>query len=155
MRVRFKAYSSFPWKRIAWSNDRYVLTKILSGDATEDVVANIHEYLTNVGQNVRDGKVKLEEFIIHKVSSNKTAQTQMFLIRESSSVWVRTLRTIRMPNPSLMSRSLCERSFAAETPSMAMLFPISSALRKANRPRKPPKQTEPNILKSSRRSTPT
>ncbi|KAJ7708740.1 DNA polymerase alpha catalytic subunit [Mycena rosella] len=45
---------------------QYVLDQILSGDATEDVVQHIHDYLTNVGQNVREGKVKLEEFIVHK-----------------------------------------------------------------------------------------
>ncbi len=28
---------------------------------------NIHEYLTTIGEQVRAGKIKLEEFIIHKV----------------------------------------------------------------------------------------
>ena len=28
---------------------------------------NIHEYLSTIGQQVRAGKIKLEEFIIHKV----------------------------------------------------------------------------------------
>ncbi|KAJ7876279.1 DNA polymerase family B-domain-containing protein [Mycena leptocephala] len=45
---------------------QYVLTQILSGEAPEDVVQTIHDYLTTVGQNVRDGKVKLDEFIVHK-----------------------------------------------------------------------------------------
>ncbi|KAJ7272585.1 DNA polymerase family B-domain-containing protein [Mycena haematopus] len=45
---------------------QYVLNQILSGDAPEDVVHNIHQYLTTVGQNVRDGKVKLEDFTVHK-----------------------------------------------------------------------------------------
>ncbi|KAJ6561161.1 DNA polymerase family B-domain-containing protein [Mycena vulgaris] len=45
---------------------QYVLDQILSGDATEDVVQHIHDYLTTVGQNVREGKVKLDEFIVHK-----------------------------------------------------------------------------------------
>ncbi|KAF7356957.1 DNA polymerase [Mycena venus] len=45
---------------------QYVLNQILSGEAPEDVVHNIHQYLTIVGQNVRDGKVKLEEFTVHK-----------------------------------------------------------------------------------------
>ncbi|KAJ7634179.1 DNA polymerase family B-domain-containing protein [Mycena polygramma] len=45
---------------------QYVLTQILSGEAPEDVVQSIHDYLTTVGQNVRDGKVKLDEFIVHK-----------------------------------------------------------------------------------------
>ena len=46
---------------------RYVLEQILSGEATENVVENIHEYLTMIGQDVRAGKIKLEEFIIYKV----------------------------------------------------------------------------------------
>ncbi|KAJ7178608.1 DNA polymerase family B-domain-containing protein [Mycena crocata] len=45
---------------------QYVLEQILSGDATEDVVQHIHDYLTAVGQNVREGKVKLADFTIHK-----------------------------------------------------------------------------------------
>ncbi|KAJ7763943.1 DNA polymerase family B-domain-containing protein [Mycena maculata] len=45
---------------------QYVLDQILSGEAAEDAVQHIHDYLTTVGQNVREGKVKLEEFIVHK-----------------------------------------------------------------------------------------
>ncbi|KAH9893227.1 hypothetical protein C8Q73DRAFT_836492 [Cubamyces lactineus] len=45
---------------------QYVLEQILSGEATENVVENIHEYLTTVGENVRAGKIKLEEFIVYK-----------------------------------------------------------------------------------------
>lgn len=45
---------------------QYVLDQILSGEATEFVVQNIHEYLTTIGWNVRSGKVNVEDFIIHK-----------------------------------------------------------------------------------------
>ncbi|KAK7031479.1 DNA polymerase [Favolaschia claudopus] len=45
---------------------QYVLDKILSGDPQEDVIQNIHQYLSTVGQNVRDGKIKLEEFTVFK-----------------------------------------------------------------------------------------
>ncbi|KAJ6624905.1 DNA polymerase alpha catalytic subunit [Mycena sp. CBHHK59/15] len=45
---------------------QYVLDQILSGEATEDVVQNIHDYLTTVGQNVREGKVKVDDFIVFK-----------------------------------------------------------------------------------------
>jgi DNA polymerase alpha subunit A len=45
---------------------QYVLDRILSGEATETVVERIHEYLTTVGEDVRGGKIKLDEFIIHK-----------------------------------------------------------------------------------------
>ena len=45
---------------------QYVLDQILSGDPTEVVVERIHEYLTTMGDDIRCGKVKLDEFIIHK-----------------------------------------------------------------------------------------
>ncbi|KAG6815278.1 hypothetical protein H0H93_010352 [Arthromyces matolae] len=45
---------------------QYVLDQILSGEATENVVENIHEYLRTVGENVREGKVKIDDFIIFK-----------------------------------------------------------------------------------------
>ena len=40
----------------------------MSGEATETVVELIHEYLTTLGQEVRDGKKKIDEFIVYKVS---------------------------------------------------------------------------------------
>jgi DNA polymerase alpha subunit A len=46
---------------------RYVLEQILSGEATEVVVENIHEYLATISSNVRTGKVKVDDFIIFKV----------------------------------------------------------------------------------------
>ncbi|KAI0676013.1 hypothetical protein C8Q78DRAFT_963901 [Trametes maxima] len=45
---------------------QYVLEQILSGEATENVVENIHEYLSTVSENIRAGKIKLDEFIIYK-----------------------------------------------------------------------------------------
>lgn len=45
---------------------RYVLDQILSGEMTEVVVERIHEYLTIIGANVREGKIKLDEFIVFK-----------------------------------------------------------------------------------------
>lgn len=53
----------------------YVLDQILSGEATETVMENIHEYLTTIGQQVRAGKIKLDEFIIHKVRVHPPAST--------------------------------------------------------------------------------
>ncbi|KAF8064215.1 DNA polymerase family B-domain-containing protein [Lyophyllum atratum] len=45
---------------------QYVLDQILSGEATENVVENIHEYLRVISENVRGGKTKVEDFIIFK-----------------------------------------------------------------------------------------
>ncbi|KAH7920526.1 hypothetical protein BV22DRAFT_1073766 [Leucogyrophana mollusca] len=45
---------------------QYVLEQILSGEATEIVVERIHEYLFTIGENVRGGKVKLDDFIVYK-----------------------------------------------------------------------------------------
>ena len=46
---------------------RFVLDQILSGEATEVVVEKIHEFLTQLGNDVREGKLNLDEFIIFKV----------------------------------------------------------------------------------------
>lgn len=45
---------------------RYVLDQILSGEPTEVVVENIHEYLTTLSASIRTNQVKVEEFIIFK-----------------------------------------------------------------------------------------
>jgi DNA polymerase alpha subunit A len=45
----------------------YVLQQILSGELTEVVVERIHEYLTALGTDVREGKMHLEDFIVFKV----------------------------------------------------------------------------------------
>jgi hypothetical protein len=47
---------------------RYVLDQILSGEVTETVVELICEYLTTLGENIREGKIKLDEIIVFKVS---------------------------------------------------------------------------------------
>ncbi|WFC99288.1 DNA-directed DNA polymerase [Malassezia yamatoensis] len=44
----------------------YVLDQILSGEATEIVVEKIHEYLEQVGNDVRQNKIPLEDLIIYK-----------------------------------------------------------------------------------------
>jgi DNA polymerase alpha subunit A len=46
---------------------RAILEQILSGEEAEVVVEHIHEYLTTIGQNVRNGTVNLDDFIIFKV----------------------------------------------------------------------------------------
>ena len=47
---------------------QYVLEQILSGEDPDTVVHNIHEYLATMSSEVRGGKVKLDDFIIFKVS---------------------------------------------------------------------------------------
>ena len=54
---------------------RYVLEQILSGEATENVVENIHEYLVTIGETVRGGKSKIDDFIIFKVCCFCTSRT--------------------------------------------------------------------------------
>ena len=49
---------------------RYVLRQILSGEAAEVAVEAIHEYLRNIGEEIRAGKIPLEDFIINKVSAS-------------------------------------------------------------------------------------
>lgn len=52
----------------------------MSGEATEVVVENIHEYLSTIGENIRAGKLGLEEFIIFKVSLSFLLQVSKMLI---------------------------------------------------------------------------
>ncbi|KAF8507515.1 hypothetical protein BU17DRAFT_78091 [Hysterangium stoloniferum] len=54
------------YSRISKTVSQYVLDQILSGEDTEVVVEKIHEYLATVGENVRSGKMAIEEFIIFK-----------------------------------------------------------------------------------------
>ncbi|KAI0321598.1 hypothetical protein OF83DRAFT_251189 [Amylostereum chailletii] len=54
------------YSALSKSVSQYVLDQILSGEATEIVVERIHEYLTEISQDIRGGKVKLDEFIIFK-----------------------------------------------------------------------------------------
>ncbi|EPQ31291.1 uncharacterized protein PFL1_01476 [Pseudozyma flocculosa PF-1] len=44
----------------------YVLSQILSGSATETVVEQIHDYLSEMGQQIRTGQIALDDFIIYK-----------------------------------------------------------------------------------------
>ncbi|KAG8748383.1 DNA-directed DNA polymerase alpha catalytic subunit pol1 [Ceratobasidium sp. 414] len=44
----------------------YILDQILSGDDAETVVERIHEYLKLMGENIREGKVDTEDFIVFK-----------------------------------------------------------------------------------------
>ncbi|KAK7204188.1 hypothetical protein BZA70DRAFT_204879 [Myxozyma melibiosi] len=51
-----------------------VLNEILSGAATENVVENIHEYLRELGEQVRGGKIPTAKFIIHTKLSKDPEQ---------------------------------------------------------------------------------
>lgn len=46
-----------------------VLEEILSGKATEDAITEIHGYLTAIGNDLRDGKIDLDDLIVFKVCS--------------------------------------------------------------------------------------
>ena len=56
---------------------QYVLEQILSGEATETVVENIHEYLATMSGDVRAGKVKMDEFIIYKVGRRHDLESSL------------------------------------------------------------------------------
>jgi hypothetical protein len=58
--------------------NRYVLDQILSGEMTEIVVEKIHEYLRSVGENIRTGRMKLEDFVIFKVCIWPSDPTEKF-----------------------------------------------------------------------------
>lgn len=45
----------------------YVLSQILSSSDRDTVVKNVHQFLTQLGENTRQGKVSLDKYIIKKV----------------------------------------------------------------------------------------
>ncbi|KAG8857126.1 DNA-directed DNA polymerase alpha catalytic subunit pol1 [Serendipita sp. 411] len=53
---------------------REVLGHILSGEETEVVIERIHDYLGNIGQNVRNGTIDLDDFIIYKRLSKNPSE---------------------------------------------------------------------------------
>ena len=44
----------------------YVLSQILSGKQREEVVLNLNEYLSDIGDKMKAGKINLSEYIITK-----------------------------------------------------------------------------------------
>lgn len=52
----------------------YVLSQILSGEATDTVVEHIHEYLAEMSEQVRESKVNLDDFIVYKRLSKKVSE---------------------------------------------------------------------------------
>ena len=45
-----------------------LLSEILSGEDTEVVVGRVHEYLRQLSQQMREGKIKIQKYTIHTVS---------------------------------------------------------------------------------------
>jgi len=54
------------WCDLAKDSGNYVLAQILSSQARETIVENIHDYLISVGENVAEGKVDIQKFVINK-----------------------------------------------------------------------------------------
>ena len=43
------------------------MTTILSGDSRESVVEKIHNHLIEIGEQVRDNKIPMEDYLVTKV----------------------------------------------------------------------------------------
>lgn len=54
------------WCPLSKSVGNYVLDQILSGKQREDVVMNLNEYLSDIGEKMKGGKIPLSEYIITK-----------------------------------------------------------------------------------------
>ncbi|KAJ3091647.1 DNA-directed DNA polymerase alpha catalytic subunit pol1 [Quaeritorhiza haematococci] len=55
------------WCGLSKDVSKYVLEQLFSPDATrEEAVEKIHQYLTNLGQNVRNGMMPVDKFVIFK-----------------------------------------------------------------------------------------
>lgn len=58
------------------------MSTILSGDLRENVVEKIHSHLIEIGEQVRDNKVPMEDYLITKVRRKKIVSViyQSFLL---------------------------------------------------------------------------
>lgn len=54
------------WCPLSKSVGNYVLSQILSGKQREEVVLNLNEYLSDIGERMKAGKISLSEYIITK-----------------------------------------------------------------------------------------
>jgi DNA polymerase alpha subunit A len=54
------------WCPLSKSVGNYVLSQILSGKQREEVVLNLNEYLSDIGDKMKAGKINLSEYIITK-----------------------------------------------------------------------------------------
>lgn len=52
--------------KLSKDTSQFILEQVLSGLPTELVVEKIHEYLSELGKEVKEGRKNLEDFIIHK-----------------------------------------------------------------------------------------
>lgn len=54
------------WCPLSKTVGNYVLSQILSGKQREEVVMNLNEYLSDIGEKMKSGKISLSEYIITK-----------------------------------------------------------------------------------------
>ena len=48
----------------------FAVTTILSGDSREAVVEKIHNHLVAIGEQVRDNRIQMEDYLITKVTES-------------------------------------------------------------------------------------
>ena len=60
-----EAFVSQPLKYVFHSS--FAVSTILSGDSRESVVEKIHNHLIEIGEQVRDNKIPMEDYLITKV----------------------------------------------------------------------------------------
>lgn len=54
------------WCPLSKAVGNYVLDQILSGKSREEVVINLNEYLSDIGQKMKNDRITLDQFIITK-----------------------------------------------------------------------------------------
>ncbi|EDV28392.1 uncharacterized protein TRIADDRAFT_49541 [Trichoplax adhaerens] len=57
------------WCQLAKDVGNYALSQILSSDSRENIVDKIHSYLTEVGDDVRSGRIDIDKYVILKTLS--------------------------------------------------------------------------------------
>lgn len=54
------------WCPLSKTVGNYVLSQILSGKQREEVVLNLNEYLSDIGEKMKSNRITLDQYIITK-----------------------------------------------------------------------------------------
>lgn len=62
------------WCPLSKSVGNYVLGQILSGKQREEIVLNLNEYLSDIGEKMKSNKITLDQYIITKQLTRAIAE---------------------------------------------------------------------------------
>lgn len=79
----------------------------MSGRPTEEVVNEVHEYLTTIGNDLREGRIDLDDLVVHKVSHYPVRQWTLltrYIYYASDLVKTRKITQTREASPTFKLR---------------------------------------------------